>query len=244
MSPTKHPAFFVFLAMSVTALALTLLLPGSALASLASEQREGAKALKDFNESGKRCSTLSKLDFEHIGDYLMGRMAGSTSAHQAMDDFMAQMMGEDATDQMHVALGQRYTGCGTGTIPSGFRNMMGFMSMMGGVAGGSDRFGSGGPGGRNPAWMMGNGAGGSGSMMGGRRRGDDSNGVLVALLIALGVVLVLAAAGLGLSRPWRRHTHASALDVLAERFARGELNEEEYERRRAVITRQPGSGAT
>jgi len=38
---------------------------------------------------------------------------------------------------------------------------------------------------------------------------------------------------------WHSHDHArSALELLAERFAKGEINKEEYEQKRAVIARK------
>jgi uncharacterized membrane protein len=89
--------------------------------------------------------------------------------------------------------------------------------------------------------MMGGGRRGSGSMMSGNRSDDDSNGVWIAIVAALGVIAVLGIAALLLSRRGANPEGESPLDTLNRRFARGELDEQEYERRRRAIE-APGRG--
>lgn len=160
----------------------------------------------------------------------MGRMAGSTRAHEQMDSLMKSMMGESATEQMHVVMGRRFTGCGRGQVPGGFGGMMGVMGMMGGAGGGSG--------------MMGgyDGDGNLGSMMGGLRSaanagdGDDFGAAAWVMVAMMGLLLALAAAAFWFWRPSRRAaSHVSALDILNQRYARGEINGDEFERRRRAL---------
>ena len=216
-------------------LSIGVLLALSATA-LASEQKQGARAVRAFTNGGKHCSSLDRADLEHIGEYVMGRDLGSLRAHEQMNRLMDSMMGEAATDQMHIALGRRATGCGNAAAPGSYRNMLGMMSLMGGLA--VTRGASGGGGLRS---MMGSGRHGSGSMMSGHGSDDDSNGVWIAVAAALGVIAVLGIAGLLLSRRAANHDGESPLDILNRRFARGELDEQEYERRRHAIE-APGRG--
>lgn len=78
-------------------------------------------------------------------------MLGSTSLHQAMNDRITLMMGEQGEARTHQLLGQRYTGCsGTGAT-GGYDEMVG-AGMMGGS------FGTGGWGAMDSgdwSWMMG-----------------------------------------------------------------------------------------
>ncbi|MFJ7591322.1 SHOCT domain-containing protein [Streptomyces sp. NPDC097617] len=66
--------------------------------------------------------------------------------------------------------------------------------------------------------------------------------LLVALAVA-GVVLLLRSADRFPSGPAQLPTAPSAKQVLAERFARGEIDEEEYEQRlTALSAHEPGQG--
>ena len=211
------------------AIGLFLALSATAFGSVASEQKQGARAFRAFTDAGKRCSTLAQADLEHIGEYVMGRGLGSRRAHQQMNSFMESMMGEGATDQMHIALGRRATRCGNAAAPGSYRNMLGMMSLMGGFAVTRGNSGNNGLGS-----MMGGGRRGSGSMMGGNGSDDNTNGVWIALAAALGVIAGLGITALLLSRR-DAGGDGESLDILNRRFARGELDEQEYERRRHAI---------
>ncbi|MGW4488959.1 SHOCT domain-containing protein [Amycolatopsis sp. NPDC004368] len=74
------------------------------------------------------------------------------------------------------------------------------------------------------------------------RHYDAGMGWLGPVLAVVVLVVVLAAAGLIAALLVRRGTrspqeHDSALDILRERFARGEIDQEEYERRREALKR-------
>lgn len=95
--------------------ALQLVAPVGALASVADEERQGRDLVAQLQAGDKRCDDLAAQDFEHIGEYVMGRMLGSTQAHEAMNERMRQMMGERAEKRMHELMGRRYAGCGRGS---------------------------------------------------------------------------------------------------------------------------------
>jgi hypothetical protein len=61
----------------------------------------------------------------------MGRVLGSTSAHQAMNDRMRLMIGEQGEQPMHQLMGARFAGCSTSGAIGGNGSMMG-PGMMGG----------------------------------------------------------------------------------------------------------------
>ena len=211
----------------VVAAALSLLLMTAAtvpaFASEASDQREGQRLLRSIEEGRSECNALANSDFEHIGEYVMGRMAGSTAAHEQMDELMRSMMGARSEEQMHVFMGRRFTGCGGSTAPAGFGGMMGVMGMMGGglgTAAGGNGFGA----------MMGTGGVEDG--------GDGWSDAAIVMTVLMGVLLALAAAALLAWRPWRASPpQAAALEVLDARYARGELDAEDYERRRQALRR-------
>jgi hypothetical protein len=88
--------------------ALLLYGVGTASASTAQEERQGAEALRELEAGGVSCAELSDEQFEHIGDYAMGRMMGATAGRQ-----------------MHEVLGRRFSGCCGGALPAGLGRMMG-----------------------------------------------------------------------------------------------------------------------
>ena len=66
----------------------------------------------------------------------MFRALGSTSLHQAMNDRMIAMLGEQGESRMHQLLGARYAGCSTSSGATG-----GYGTMMGGGPGGGGMMG-------------------------------------------------------------------------------------------------------
>ena len=195
--------------------------------SVATEEQQGARVLRAVEDGKRRCTDLSTQEFERVGEYVMGRMAGSTSAHRSMNDLMARMMGERSEERLHVLLGQRFTGCAR----RGTANFGAMMGMMGGVAG------TGGPsmmGGRS-----GDGYGGLGSMMGrtsSRSDGDDDSDLAAVLMVVLMAALVgLVALALWRWRPGPGRSGGSPLEALGRRFAAGEIDADEYQRRRQAL---------
>jgi len=183
--------------------------------SVATEQQQGARVLRAVEDGKRRCIDLSTQEFERVGEYVMGRMAGSTSAHRSMNDLMARMMGERSEERMHELLGQRFTGCAR----RGTANFGAMIGMMGGVAG------TGGP--------------SLGSMMGrtsSRSGGDDDSDLAAVLMVVLMAALVgLVALALWRWRPGPGRSGGSPLEALGRRFAAGEIDADEYQRRRQAL---------
>ena len=98
------------LARSVLAALAALVLAAAtpAAASVADEQGEGAALLRALGSGERDYGALSARDFERVGEYWMGRMLGSTRAHEAMNARMSRMMGASGEERMHELMGQRY----------------------------------------------------------------------------------------------------------------------------------------
>jgi hypothetical protein len=145
--------------LALTIIALVLLIPAAASASLAGEQRQGQNLIAQLQAGTKTCSALSAGDLDHIGEYVMFHALGSTTVHQAMNDRMRAMMGDQGESRMHQLLGARYAGCTTSSSGAGGygattgAGMMGGGGMMGGYYnhGGIGAMMSSG----NWSWMMG-----------------------------------------------------------------------------------------
>ena len=104
----RHLVFVTVLAACVVALTA-----GPAFASLADEVAAGRQVALALRGGKAECSRLATDDFEHLGEYVMERMLGSRSAHAAMNERMASMLGDADSERMHELMGRRYAGCGT-----------------------------------------------------------------------------------------------------------------------------------
>jgi heme/copper-type cytochrome/quinol oxidase subunit 4 len=118
------------------AFALTLVLTALTWASVASEQQEGAQLLSAVHSGKLKGTSLSRSQYEHVGEYLMGQALVSTASHQQMNSLMGAMVGSTAADQMHVYLGERYLGK-SAQIPGRYAPMYGLIGMMTGYRGSS-----------------------------------------------------------------------------------------------------------
>lgn len=228
----------VLVALSATVVAVAAFGSGSALA----QEGEQGRGILDAVESGELdCAEIDAADFSAVGEYVMGRMVGSQGAHRSMDELMETTMGGRNEERMHEAMGERFTGCGDSRLPGGYAGMMGVMGMMGGGPGSAGMMGGGpgsggmmgdsGPGGEDGG-LPGRGFGPA--MMGFDRDDDDDVGAWMAvamlLLVGLAVVAVVLVARAG-----RRPGGAAPLDLLAQRFARGEIGADEYAERRRLL---------
>lgn len=195
-------------------------------ASAASEAQQGGQVLQRLQAGTTTCRSLATSDFDHVGEYVMQRMLGSAQAHEAMNQQMAAMMGASGETQAHVYMGQRFAGCATGKAPTAFGAMMGMMGagMMGSAYGSS-----------GPSSMMGGAYNRPAGMMGYRVGNDDgwSSGDTV-MVVMMGLLLAIATVALLAWRPWRR-SDATALDTLRMRFARGEIDQQEFDRLRHTL---------
>ena len=92
----------------------------------AREEAEGKAIWEKLQTKQIECKNLTGDTFEVLGEYFMGQMAGSS--HEAMNNMMVRMMGEEGEKQMHITMGKRNSGCGVGfmsMMSSGWDNMMG-----------------------------------------------------------------------------------------------------------------------
>ncbi len=56
------------------------------------------------------------------------------------------------------------------------------------------------------------------------------------LLVLLGVIVAVAIRALYRSSPWPSHSSESALSILRERYARGEIDREEFEQKKKDLS--------
>jgi len=166
------------------------------------------------SQSDIRCDDVADDQFEELGDAVMQAMIGDDQQHELMDNMMGGE-GSQSLRLMHIAMGQRYLGCAEGQI--------GTMGMMGGMMS-----------------MMGSGwRGGDGAMMGnfygprGMMGGSWGIGMLVFWLIVI-VGIVLSVRWMSGQSSSRKGTLAQ--DILKERYAKGEINKEEFETKKKDIS--------
>lgn len=170
-----------------------------------SQDEAAGKAIFDKLQSKQvQCSQLTDDDFDVLGDYFMGQMMGS--AHAAMNARLEQQLGSDGEKQMHVVMGKRLSGCDPAlAYPANGAAFM--LAMMGG---GTNMMN----------WGYGYGMPYGNSWTG---------GLFMVLWWALVIVAIVA-----LVRWLRRggdykHHNNSALDVLKQRYAKGEVTKKEFE---------------
>ena len=191
------------------------------------EEAEGKAVWEKLQAKKLNCEDLSDDDFGALGEYFMGQMAGEQ--HEIMNNMMIRMMGEEGEEQMHVAMGKRMSDCEPdAAIPQDMMNS-GMMQMM---------MGSG---------MMGNWSNSSTlknnfttpmSMM---NFGFMPFGGFGWIFMILWWVLIIA--GIVALIKWltsqSRGTHnheKSALEVLKERYAKGEIDKKEFEEKKKDLS--------
>lgn len=130
------------------------------------------------------------------------------TAHAAMNTMMIRMMGEQGEDQVHVVMGQRLSGCNINAVLP--VQTLGFMPMMNMMWGG---------------WT------GAYSPIGWESWGMM---VLIWVLIIL-VIAVLIRWLLGQARG--SGTGRSPLEILQQRYARGDISKKEFEEKKKDLTK-------
>lgn len=218
------------------ALAAVSILAGLALPPLAAAGGgdRGAQILRAVDSGSRGCDQLTISDFEAVGEYVMGRMVGPPQAHESMDSMMRSMMGESAEQRMHALMGRRFTGCGGDSVPGQFGGMMGMMGAMGMMGGGGHGFG--------PMGSFGQEGGmGQGAPMGGTRTTDGDGdhdmpaGMWIVMLLVPILLVVIVVMGLWSMRPGQGRGDQAPLEILRHRYASGEIDSEEYSRRRSLL---------
>jgi hypothetical protein len=92
---------------------MSLLAAAPAFANLDDEVASGRSVAAQLQDGKATCSTLSDPQFEHLGEYVMDRMAGSRAAHAAMNRRMSEAVGSENTERMHGLMGRSFAGCVT-----------------------------------------------------------------------------------------------------------------------------------
>jgi len=91
------------------------------------DEAAGKVIWENLNDKKVTCSELKDDDFDVLGDFFMGNMAGTN--HDEMNQMMTQRLGADGQKQMHIALAKRQSGCDVNAVyPQGasyFSPMMG-----------------------------------------------------------------------------------------------------------------------
>ena len=180
------------------------------------EEQEGKEVWDKLQAKELTCENLSDEQFGVLGEYFMGQMAGDS--HAAMNAMMIQTHGEEGEEQIHIVMGKRLSGCDTSAaFPAGSGGWMPMMNMMWG--GWSSPFGS-----NNSTNNMMN-------------FGFGSFGGFGWIFMILWWVLIIA--GIVALIKWltsqSRGTYnreKSALEVLKERYAKGEIDKKEFEEKK------------
>lgn len=178
------------------------------------EEKEGQEIWGRFQNREIACADINDEQFGVLGEYFMGTMAGDY--HTAMNVMMIQRLGEEGEEQMHITMGKRMSGCDTSSqYPQGFN----FMPMMGGWS--------------SPSGFNNN---TNNSMMWGFNnpmRFGWFGGIFMLLfwiLIIAGIVVLIK--WLVSQSHGTQGQGKTSIDILKERYAKGEINKEEFDKMR------------
>ena len=185
------------------------------------EEQEGKEVWNKLQTNELACENLSDEQFGVLGEYFMGQMAGDS--HAAMNAMMIQTHGEEGEEQIHIVMGKRLSGCDTSAaFPVGSGGWMPMMNMMWG--GWSSPFGSNNSTNSN---MMNFGFGPFGGF-------GWIFMILWWVLIIAGIVALIK--WLTSQSRGTHHNEKSALEILQERYAKGEINKQEFEEKKKDLS--------
>lgn len=95
------------------------------------EVAEGKVIWEKLQSETIDCDSLSDDDYDVLGDFFIVQMMGKNS--DVMNNRMAQAMGDEGEEQMHIFMGKKYSGCDTSAVlPPEYQKFSQFMPMMGG----------------------------------------------------------------------------------------------------------------
>ena len=184
------------------------------------EEAEGKIVWQGLQSKEIVCEDLSNEDFGALGEYYMGQMLGDS--HEAMNEMMIRMHGEEGEEQIHVVMGKRLSGCDTSAIVPGTSG--GWMPMMNMMWGGwSSPFGNN----LTNNNMMNFGFGPFGSF-------GWIFMILWWVLIIAGIVAIIK--WLTSQSHGSRDREKSALEILKERYAKGEIDKKEFEEKKKELS--------
>ena len=183
----------------------------------AREEAEGKEIWGKLQSGELKCEDLTDENFGALGEYFMGQMAGDS--HEAMNNMMIAMLDEEGEEEMHVAMGKRMSNCEPNAAMP--QNMMngGMMQMMmgGGMMGNWSNSSALNNNFTNPMSMM---------NFGFAPFGWIFMILFWALVIAGIVALIKWIAG---QNKTESENNKTALDILKERYAKGDINKKEFE---------------
>lgn len=186
------------------------------------EEKEGKELWGKLQAKQVACADLNDEHHGVLGEYFMGQMAGNS--HAAMNAMMIRAHGEEGEEQIHIVMGKRLSGCDTSaSFPVGSGGWMPMMNMMWG--GWSSPFGSN----NSTNNMMNFGFGPFG----------DFGWIFMLVFWGLIIWVIVSFVRGGFGRGHMcGHDHSdsshekSALDILKERYAKGEIDKREFEERK------------
>ena len=184
----------------------------------AREEAEGEIVWQKLQIKEIECGDLSDDDFGVLGEYFMGQMLGDS--HAAMNEMIMRMHGEEGEEQIHILMGKRLSGCDTSAaFPAISGGWMPMMNMMWG--GWSSPFSS------NNAInnMMSFGFGPFGGF----------GWIFMILFWALVIIGIVALVRWLSNQSTGDTSNKSALDILKERYARGEIGKHEFEEKKKEL---------
>lgn len=185
----------------------------------AREEAEEKEIWEKLQAEELKCENLTDENFGALGEYFMGQMMGDS--HESMNNMMIQMMGEAGEEEVHVTLGKRMSGCEpNAAMPQNMMNSGMMQMMMGGGMMGNWSNSSALNNFNNPMSMMNFGFAPFGWLF----------MILFWILVIAGIVALIKWIA-GQNRADIR-TDKSALDILKERYAKGEINKKEFEEKK------------
>ena len=93
------------------------------------EEQEGKELWNKIQAKEVACENLGDEQYGVLGEYFMGQMAGNS--HAAMNAMMIQTHGEEGEEQIHIVMGKRLSGCDRSAVfPAGSGGWMPMMNMM------------------------------------------------------------------------------------------------------------------
>jgi len=188
----------------------------------AQEEAEGKVIWEKLQAKQLECQDLTDDNYATLGEYFMGQFVGDKQRHAVMNQMMTNMMGEKGEEQMHIVMGKRLSGCNpSAQVPS---SGIGFMPMMFLLRQGLG--GQGTKGGENS--MMGY---NWNNMMGGWN-GFGLLGWLPMLLFWALLIFGVVALIRYLGRSGQPQVSKTPLEVLKERYAKGEIDKKEFEEKK------------
>ncbi|MDP3947461.1 MAG: SHOCT domain-containing protein [bacterium] len=193
----------------------------------AREEAEGKAVWEKLQAKQISCADLSDENFGTLGEYFMGQMMGTS--HEAMNNMMIQMHGEEWEEQIHIVMGKRLSGCDTSVaFPGDSGSWMPMNMMWGGWSS---------PLGTNQS---------NNSMMNFGFTPFGGFGWIFMFAfwgIIIWAIIALIKGGFGRSHMCR-HDHGydahekekSPLEILKERYAKSEIDKKEFEERKKDLS--------